>query len=134
MTMKHVFFGLVMILIVQACAPKMQSANVANTKWVLSEWPGKTLPAKAKATLSFDGNNRVSGKSFCNGFGGSAIIKGDSVKFDQLIGTMMYCEEVGQAENNFLNDLKSANTLKASANKLQLLKDGTVLLVFTPAK
>lgn len=132
--MKRLFLGLLLISIIQACTPKMQSTSVNNTKWVLSEWPGKTLPAKAQATLSFEGNNRVSGKSFCNGFGGSAVIKGDSVKFDQLIGTMMYCEEVGQAENSFLNDLKSANTLKTSGDKLQLLKDGTVLLVFSPAK
>lgn len=132
--MKHLFFGLIIILIVQACTPKMQNTHVNNTKWVLSEWPGKTMPAKARATLNFEGNNRVSGKSFCNGFGGSAMVKGDSVKFDQLIGTMMYCEEVGQAENNFLNDLKSATTLKVSADKLQLLKDGTVILVFAPAK
>lgn len=132
--MKRLFLGLLLISIIQACTPKMQSTSVNNTKWVLSEWPGKTLPAKAQATLSFEGNNRVSGKSFCNGFGGSAVIKGDSVKFDQLIGTMMFCEEVGQAENSFLNDLKSANTLKTSGDKLQLLKDGTVLLVFSPAK
>jgi len=132
--MKRLFLGLLAILIMQACTPKMQSTSVNNTKWVLSEWPGKTLPAKAQATLNFEGNDRVSGKSFCNGFGGTAVIKGDSVKFDQLIGTMMYCEEVGQAENNFLNDLKSANTYKLNGDKLQILKDGTVLLVFSPVK
>lgn len=132
--MKRLFLGLLAILIIQACTPKMQSTSINNTKWVLSEWPGKTLPTKAQATLNFESNDRVSGKSFCNGFGGTAVIKGESVKFDQLIGTMMYCEEVGQAENNFLNDLKSANTFKRNGDKLQILKDGTVLLIFSPAK
>lgn len=129
--MKKLFLGLIVVLTIQACTPKMQSASLQNTKWLLSEWPGKTMPAKAQATLNFEANDAVSGKSFCNGFGGKAVIKGDSIKIDQLLGTMMYCEEVGQAENSYLNDLKAANSSKIVDGRLQLLKDGQVLLVFT---
>jgi heat shock protein HslJ len=69
-------------------------------------------------------------KSFCNGFGGNAIIKGNTIKFEQIFGTMMYCEEVGQAEKIYLDDLKAITSFKVMGSKLQLYKDAQLLMVF----
>ena len=88
------------------------------------------MPTKVHATLNFDENNRIGGKSFCNSYGGNVLYDGNKVKFDQIFSTQMYCNEVSEAENRFLSDLKVVNQAKISGGKLQLLKDGNVMLIF----
>ena len=84
-----------------------------------------------KATLAFAADNKVNGKSFCNGFGGTVAITGETIKFSELIGTMMFCEDVGQAEGKYTEGLRNANSFKIVDGKLQLLKDGKLLMVFS---
>ncbi|MBB2146065.1 META domain-containing protein [Pedobacter sp. LMG 31464] len=130
--MKRIFLGFILVIAMQACSEKLGMNNVANSKWVLSEWPGQIMPnTTKKATLNFDTDNKVSGKSFCNGFGGMVTIDGDKIKFSELIGTMMYCEDVGQAEGKYTEGLRTANSFKIVSGKLQLLKDGQLAMVFT---
>lgn len=129
--MKNLLLGLMLILAITSCSKKITGNSVNDTKWVLTEWPTKTLPIGKEATLSFDAEHKISGKSFCNGFGGNAIIKSNTIKFDQVFGTMMYCEEVGQAEKIYLDDLKATNAFKVVGNKLHLFKDDQLLMVFT---
>lgn len=129
--MKKIFFGLILVFATQACSEKLAYNSVAGTKWVLSEWPEKTMPSTTKkALLNFGGDNKISGKSFCNGFGGSATISGNTIKFSELIGTMMFCEDVGEAEKNYLDDLKSVTSFKVENGKLHLYKDGAPAMVF----
>ncbi|RZJ78289.1 MAG: META domain-containing protein, partial [Flavobacterium sp.] len=49
---------------------KLDPASFTNTKWELTELPGLKLPATTKATLNFGDSLKVSGKSFCNSYGG----------------------------------------------------------------
>ena len=132
--MKKLILGFVMIVGMQACSEKIGVTAVANTSWELTEWPGKTMPnTTKKATLKFNEGNRVSGKSFCNGFGGKVTITDSTIKFDELIGTMMFCEDVGQTEGKFTNGLKTANSFKVVNRKLQLFKDNQLLMIFSKA-
>lgn len=133
--MKKLILGFVAVLIMQSCSEKVGIESVANTNWVLTEWPGETMPnTTKKATLNFSANDKVSGKSFCNGFGGTATITGGNIKFNELIGTMMYCEDVGAAEGKYTEGLRNANSFKVVGDKLQLLKDAKVLMVFSKAE
>jgi len=132
--MKKLVLGFVLMIALQACAEKMGAVNVANTSWVLTEWPGQTMPnTTKKATLIFGADDKVSGKSFCNGFGGNVAINGSTIKFSELIGTMMFCEDVGQAERIYSEGLRAANSFKVVEGKLQLLQDGKLLMVFSKA-
>ena len=132
--MKKLVLGFIIAITLHACSDNINTGNVANTKWVLTEWPGETMPnTTKKATLNFDSDNRVSGKSFCNGFGGMVSINGETIKFSELIGTMMFCEDVGQAEGKYTEGLRAANSFKVVDGKLQLLKDGKLLMVFSKA-
>ena len=132
--MKKLVLVFIMAIALQACSEKMGVNNIEGTNWVLTEWPNETMPnTTKKATLAFAADNKVSGKSFCNGFGGTAIINGDTIKFNELIGTMMYCEDVGQAEGKYTEGLRTANSFKVLDGKLQLLKDGELLMVFSKA-
>ncbi|MFI5451673.1 META domain-containing protein [Pedobacter sp. UC225_61] len=130
--MKRIFLGFILVIALQSCSEKLGMNGIANTKWVLNEWPGQAMPnTTKKATLNFDADHKVSGKSFCNGFGGMATIDGNKIKIGELIGTMMYCEDVGQAEGKYTEGLKSVNSFKIVDGKLQLLKDGQLAMVFT---
>ena len=132
--MKKLALIFIAALIMQSCSEKVGIESVANTNWVLTEWPGETMPnTTKKATLNFSANDKVSGKSFCNGFGGTATISGETIKFSELIGTMMFCEDVGQAEGKYTEGLKNSNSFKVVGGKLQLLKDGKVVMVFSKA-
>ncbi len=128
--MKKLILGLVLLFSMQACSEKLDISSVANTKWILSEWPGKTMPTSAQATLSFDIDGKIGGKSFCNSYGGNTVIDKGSIKFEQLFSTKMFCSEFSQAENDFQSDLQTINSAKVSDTQLRLLKDGEVVMVF----
>jgi heat shock protein HslJ len=132
--MKKILLGLMLILTLQACSEKMTGETVKNSKWLLSEWPGQTLPIGKEGSLSFDAEHKISGKSFCNGFGGNAVINGSTIKFEQIFGTMMFCEEVGQAEKIYLDGLRAVNSYKVIGGKLQLFIDGKLVMVFSKAE
>lgn len=132
--MKNLILALILLTSLSACQKNLKEATKADSKWVLTEWPGKTIPAKAQATLNISEGNKINGKSFCNGYGGNAVFNGNALKFSQMIGTKMYCEEVGDAENKFLADLEVANAGKLSGGKLYLLKDEQVLMIFSKSK
>jgi heat shock protein HslJ len=132
--MKKILLGLILVFTFQACSEKMTGETVKNSKWLLSEWPGQTLPIGKEGSLSFDAENKISGKSFCNGFGGNAVVNGNTIKFEQIFGTMMFCEEVGQAEKNYLDGLRAINSYKVDGGKLQLFIDGKLVMVFSKAE
>lgn len=132
--MKKIVLGLMFALFLQACAEKISVDSVNNTKWVLTEWPGQTMPKTTKqATLNFGANNNVNGKSFCNGFGGSASINGNTIKFSELMGTMMFCEDVGQAEGKYTEGLRTTNAFKIVGGKLRLFNGDKLLMIFSKA-
>ena len=133
--MKKIFLGLIIAFTIQACSTKITMNNISNTKWVLTEWPNHTMPkTDKKALLNFNNENRISGTSFCNVFGGTAIVKDETIKFDELIGTMMYCEDVAEAESKFNEVLRSTSAYEIKDNKLYLLKDGKTIMIFTKTK
>lgn len=126
--------ALLVVFALQACTKDLKLIKQQDTKWELSEWPGKTLPTAAKATLNITGGNKIGGKSFCNTYGGSAVINGNAIQFSKIFGTKMYCESVGDAENKYYADLEKVTAGKVSGNKLYLYQNETLLLVFSMAQ
>ncbi len=109
--------------------------NVANTKWVLTEWPNQKIPITTKkALLNFTDKNSISRTSFCNVFGGTVFIKGKSIKFYDLNSTMMYCGDIGESEGNFIEALRMASSYQIVDGNLQLLKDEVLLMKFNKTK
>lgn len=128
--MKKIILALIIAVAMQACSQKLDATTVANTKWVLNEWPGHTLPQGAQATLNFDTEGKIGGKSFCNSYGGNSVISSKNVKFDQIFSTKMFCNELSDAENKYQNELTLVNAMKLAQGKLTLLKDGVPVMVF----
>ncbi len=123
-----------MIVALQSCSEKMTGDTIKSSKWRLAEWPGQTFPAVKVATLNIDAESKISGKSFCNGFGGNAVINGNAIVFEQIMGTMMYCEDVGQAEKIYLDGLKATTAFKMVDGKLQLYRGTELLMIFVKAE
>ena len=111
--MKKLILGFAMMLMMQACSEKIGIQSIVNTKWVLTEWPNQIMP---------------------NSFGGKATISGRTIKFSELMGTKMFCEDVGQAESKYTEGLRSANSFKVVGNKLQLLNGDKLLMVFSKSE
>lgn len=129
--MKNLFYAFLLITGLSSCSKDLDTAFKANSKWVLSEWPGKTIPTNAQATLNINDGNKIGGKSFCNTYGGSATFNGNALQFTQIFGTKMYCTEVADAEVKFTDDLQVVNSGNVDGNKLTLMKDGVVVMVFS---
>lgn len=128
--MKKMMMALFVVFALQACTKDLKVINQKDTKWELSEWPGKVLPTVAKATLNITAGNKIGGKSFCNSYGGSAVINGNAIQFSKIFGTKMYCEAVADAENKYYADLEKVTAGKVSGNKLYLYQNETLVLVF----
>ncbi len=124
--MKTLLFAFVIIIGLNSCTN--------DSKWVLTEWPGKSLPTTAQATLNINDGNKIGGKSFCNSYGGNATFNGNAIQFSQIFGTKMYCNELADAEIKFTSDLEAVNSGKVDGGKLSLMKDGVVLMVFSKAE
>ena len=122
--------GLVICLF-SSCLEKINPDTLKNTNWELSNITGITLPTDAKATLKFGDSLNVSGRSFCNNYGGQAKIADNKVALKNIFGTRMYCEKTDSFERAYLNALEETNSVKIIDEKLQLLKGEKILLVFT---
>ena len=132
--MKNILFALGFILGISSCSQDLDMKVKKSSKWVLTDWPGKSLPSTAKATLNINDGNKIGGKSFCNTYGGTATFNGNALQFSQIFGTKMYCNEVADAEIKFTADLEAVNSGKVDGGKLFLMKDGTVLMIFSKAE
>ena len=137
-TMRNLLiFGLV-ICLGSACSDKMNSnksgitnaSQLANTKWELTKLTGSTLTTEAKATLQFTDSLTISGKSFCNSYGGQAMMKEGKLAFDKVFSTKMYCQDVADAENAYLKALNESTAAQIKNSTLILSNGAKELLVF----
>jgi heat shock protein HslJ len=113
--------ALAAILFVAACATPMAGSgnlDVAGA-WSLQSIAGAPVLAGAHPSLTLAGDGRANGNGGCNAFGGSYAQNGASLRFSQMISTMMACarpgltsEQVMGQEHRFLSALNGA--LRAS--------------------
>ena len=90
------------------------------------------IPAQARGTIEFDGR-RVSGTSFCNGFGGTYRLDGDQLVLEDLASTLVGCmDDVAAAETAFHGVLNGAG-LSVTVDPMELvLTSDAGELRFTP--
>ncbi|SDG39684.1 Heat shock protein HslJ [Pedobacter terrae] len=129
--MKNLIYCGILILLFSSCKEKLDPANFTNTKWELTSLPGLTLPSTAKATLNFADSLKISGKSFCNNYGGQAEIADQKITVKNVFSTKMFCQETDAAERAYLHALNQVNGARIADNKLQLLNGDKTLMVFT---
>ncbi|MEO6914992.1 MAG: META domain-containing protein [Chitinophagaceae bacterium] len=87
-----------------------------------------------KPTVSFNFSQKeLSGNTTCNGFTSKYTITGNSIKFDDALKTMIFCE--GGGEEAFLNMLKKVNRYALTdEDKLTFLIDDAAVIRFAKRK
>lgn len=71
---------------------------LAGTRWVLATLGGQPPAANTTVTLNFGVDGNAGGNDGCNAFGGAYMVDGDSLKFGNLIGTLVACAESVMAQ------------------------------------
>ncbi|WP_316803988.1 META domain-containing protein [Pedobacter nototheniae] len=127
--MKNLFICGLIICLFSACLEKIDPSTLTNTKWELAELPGKKLP-ETKATLNFGEGLKISGKSFCNNYGGQGEITDNKFVLKNIFGTKMFCQETDDLERAYLTALNETTHAKLIDGKLHLLNGDKTILVF----
>lgn len=91
-------FGLLLAsILLSACAPI--SNPLSGTSWVLVSLDGNTQVGEAlggaAVTLSFTSANEVGGSGGCNSFGGKYAVRDSTIRFTELVSTLMACTGAG---------------------------------------
>lgn len=108
--------------------------DLTAKRWMLRSLNGETIELTKNAPfLNFDGNKgSAGGNSGCNVFGGSYEALGSSIKFGDMMQTMMACEfeRRMEVERRFLNGLRNADRFGITGNRLTLFRGSRELMVF----
>lgn len=104
---------------------KQQGADtLKDLPWKLVELRGKVIENAPKQPYLILGaaDNRVSGNTSCNGFGGEyELLEGNRVKFSKMMHTMMACPNM-TIENEFMQVLEMADNYTLVNGVLNLNK------------
>jgi heat shock protein HslJ len=135
-------FSVVLIMVLLTgckCASKASASkeSITSTGWEVSAIEGKEILKadypRGLPDAVFSSDNKISGSSGCNRYGGSYTLDAEG-KFStsELISTKMFCQ--GVKEDAYLKAVSSANRAKIEGSNLVLYNETTPVLVFVPKK
>lgn len=111
--------------------------SLYGTKWMLKSMnqPGDSANlspiSNQRAFIVFDeAKMSAGGNASCNHFGSALSVDNDSINFRNIFSTKMYCEDVQQTENRYLELLGRVNSFRIEGSKLLLSENGKVILEF----
>jgi len=89
------------------------------------------LVSNTKAFILFNtSDGRISGNGSCNSFGGKVNVDGNSLRFDNIFSTKMYCSDVQKIEDQFFRQLQQVTGYEIKGNKLLLIAGDILVLEF----
>src|SRR5262245_33925339 len=121
------------VLLISACTqhipptipvtPTRSTAELLNTYWKLTELDGQVISSPAGTReihfVMHSENQRVAGFSGCNRMMGSYVLDGDTIRFEQMGGTMMACVSGMDVEKVFLAMFSRATRWQISGETLR---------------
>lgn len=114
-----------------------EGSGLEPKKWVLTAIAGEpVMLVKGAAFINFDvDEGRAGGNGGCNSFSGKFKVSGDTIKFGDLLSTMMACRLGNrmEIERQFMDGLQKADGFAISGNRLRIMKAGETLLEFEGA-
>lgn len=129
--MKKITLIAIVCFALASCTQKIDLNTINQNTWLLESWNGNTYDYKAAPTLLFDKENKFSGKSFCNSYGGELALANGKIKFDNIFSTKMFCADQSTLEAKYLKDLNEVNSAKVVKGKLMLYKDMQLMMTFS---
>src|SRR5678815_2380943 len=78
--------------------------------------------AGTTVTLKFAEDDRASGSTGCNSYGGTYQVRGDNISFSRLISTRRACldQNANQQEQRFISALEAANKFRLASDRLTI--------------
>lgn len=96
-----------------------------GTDWVVTEMDGKQVAEGMRGTLNFGKDGRVTGRSFCNNYGGNYTLTGEGLSIELKMSTLMAClPEVATQEKLFTELLEGAQRFEIDSNGTLVLHSG----------
>lgn len=147
-TLLHAMVMIASLLVLAACGASQgenqptQTADLdlANTSWTLVSYGAPDAPTPAlpgnPVTLVFEADGRAGGNASCNSYGGSYQIEDGSIRFGEIVSTLMACVDagVGEQEQRYLSALQTTGSVALSGDQLTIAyNDGQEVLTFTRA-
>lgn len=126
---------LVIALAISACTAQAKATDDSLVgSWKLTSYGPVSAPipavADTEAGLTFKEDGTVTGNSGCNGLGGNYASEGDQIKFDQIVSTLMACDDPRMAQEAAVQKvLTDTATFKIEGNTLTLTNNDTVLVL-----
>lgn len=109
---------------------------VSGQTWLLQTIDAQPVIEDTELTLHFKEHTWLEGKAGCNRYtGGYTRLAEAGLSVSDIISTRMFCgfpEGVMQQESRFFHLLTQADSYSASADRLDFLSDGQIVLSFTP--
>src|SRR5690349_18311378 len=123
---KHLLILLVICLAISACIAKNEGTSASLIgSWKLTSYGSAASPtpavANAGAGLTFKEDGTVSGTSGCNGLGGNYKVKADQITFDQIVSTLMACDDPRMKQEGAVHQvLSNTATFRIEGDTLTL--------------
>ena len=109
------------------------TTSLYDTKWRLKKiyTNNKEEAVDTKAFIRFDKEKgSAGGNGSCNSFGSNATISANEVSVKNIFSTKMYCEQVQQVENKYLDHLGKITRYEIRGKNLLLYNDKDLMLEF----
>lgn len=134
--MRSQIFLLVLLVTMSIVAYGQTGRSMSTDQRVLTgiDWRLVSLgPAGAETnvvagttvTLKFGEDDRASGSTGCNSYGGNYQVRGDNISFSRLVSTRRACldQNANEQEQRFLSTLGAANRFRLTRGRLTILSD-----------
>jgi len=132
--MTKVLLSFLIFFIFIGCFEPEPDTKLKNTFWSLSYLQNDnpiSHPGKPEVHLIFHINdNTINGSDGCNKIAAKYTLEKNHIKIYDLISTRMYCENIMEQSNKFLDALKKVDTLTINGTELILYDDSIELASF----
>ena len=131
--MKKLVVGLLVLLVLTACASGTSASVTGQWKLVSHGSVSNQIPAAADVdtSIEFGSDGQMNGNVGCNGFGGEYTVDGDKITFGPVMSTMMFCEgPVGEQELTTIAVFQESATFALDGDTLTITSaDGNSVIV-----
>ena len=132
---KYLLTLLAIGLAISACTARNEGSTAGLVgSWKLTSYGPVASPKPAvdgaAAELTFNKDGTVTGTSGCNGLGGNYKVEGDQITFDQIVSTLMACDDPRMAQEGAVHQvLTDTASFKIEGSTLTLTNNDNVLVL-----
>ena len=95
--------------------------------------PGRDLVPGRRPTIRFIADPPSGGgRSFCNGYGGPYVLRGDSLRIERIESSAVGCDGPDSLETRFFRALRETRRFQLDSAALVLIAGDGTRLVFMP--